>query len=363
MIKPKALKKGDKVAVLSLSSGMLGEEFCSHQLKIGKKRLENLGLEPIFMPNALKGIDYLKDHPEARAQDLKDAFQDSDIKGIFCAIGGDDTYRLVPYLLEDKAFIKNVHKSPKLFTGFSDTTINHLLFYQLGMTSFYGPNFINDLAELAESMLPYTEETVKSYFEDLERKEIYSSHLWYEERTDFSKQSIGVKRVSHLEKRGYEILQGTGSFSGPLLGGCLESLAELLSGERYPQEIEINQTYHLFPSLEQWQGKILFLETSEEKPTPKRLEQLLLTLKKTGIFSVINGLLIGKPQDERYYEEYKEIYRKVIPDESLPVLANINFGHAYPRCALPYGIETTVDMNDKTITFNEAYFSKEHGHK
>lgn len=29
------LKKGDRVAIVSLSSGMLGEEFCSHNIEIG----------------------------------------------------------------------------------------------------------------------------------------------------------------------------------------------------------------------------------------------------------------------------------------------------------------------------------------
>ena len=54
------LRKGDKVAIVSLSSGMLGEEFCSHNIEIGVKRLKEYGLEPVFMPNALKGIEYLQ---------------------------------------------------------------------------------------------------------------------------------------------------------------------------------------------------------------------------------------------------------------------------------------------------------------
>ena len=35
----KKLRKGDKVAIVSLSSGMLGEAFCSHNIEIGVKRL------------------------------------------------------------------------------------------------------------------------------------------------------------------------------------------------------------------------------------------------------------------------------------------------------------------------------------
>lgn len=358
MIKPYSLKNGDRVAIVSLSSGILGEESCADQLDLGKKRLKALGLVPVFMPNALKGADYLRNHPEARAQDLKEAFQDSTIKGIIAAIGGDDTYRLLPYLLEDKDFITTVQENPKLFTGFSDTTINHLMFYKLGMVSFYGPSFITDIAELANDLLPYTKETLQGYLEGYEQREIRSSNLWYEERSDFSKQVLGQDRMQHDEKYGYEVLQGTGIVSGPLLGGCIESLYDILAGERYPDEAEICKKYQLFPLLNEWKGKILFLETCEEKPAPEELKKELEMLKEMGIFSVIHGLLVGKPQDEVYYEAYKEVYINVIDDESLPILYNVNFGHAYPRCALPYGIEATVNLNEKKIVLDEAYFQK-----
>ena len=36
------LRKGDKVAIVSLPSGMLGEEFCSHNIEIGVKRLKEI---------------------------------------------------------------------------------------------------------------------------------------------------------------------------------------------------------------------------------------------------------------------------------------------------------------------------------
>lgn len=358
MRKPDALKTGDKVAIVSLSSGILGEESCAHQLELGKKRLNELGLEPVFMTNTLKGTNYLRNHPEARAQDLKEAFQDTTIKGIITAIGGDDTYRLLPYLLEDEEFIHNVKENPKLFTGFSDTTINHLMFYKLGMVSFYGPSFITDIAELANGLLPYTKETLLGYLEGHGQQEIRSSPFWYEERSDFSKQALGKNRTKQDEEHGYEILQGTGVVSGPLLGGCLESIYDILIGERYPDEADICKKYQLFPSLNEWKGKILFLETSEEKPAPDAVKRYLETLKQMGIFSVINGLIIGKPQDEVYYEEYKEIYLKVIEDNTLPILYNVNFGHAYPRCALPYGIKATVNLDEKTILLEESCFKK-----
>jgi len=355
--KPTALKKGDQVAIVSLSSGILGEEFCKHQVELGLKRLQELGLKPVFMPNALKGLTYLKENPRARAEDLKKAFEDEEIKGIICIIGGDDTYTLLPYLMEDEAFVQKVKSTPKLFTGFSDTTINHLMFYKLGMQSFYGPNFLCDLAELGKEMLPYTKEFFESYFKVEGKENITSSAIWYEERTDFSADVVGTERIAHKEKKGYEVLQGKGTFSGRLLGGCLESLYDILTQNRYEDQKATCEKYGIFPSLEEWKGKVLFIETCEEKPTPEVLEKELHALKDQGVFEVINGILVGKPQDEAYYEDYKAVYEKVIENKDLPILYNINFGHATPRCALPYGVLVEVDLESKKICFKENWFA------
>ena len=348
------LRKGDKVAIVSLSSGMLGEEFCSHNIEIGVKRLKEYGLEPVFMPNALKGIEYLKAHPQARAKDLKDAFLDDSIAGIICAIGGDDTYRLLPYLMEDEEFIKAVESHPKLFTGFSDTTVNHLMFYKLGLSTYYGPNFICDLGEIADEMLPYSKKAFEGYLEGNESGEIVSSEIWYEEREDFSRAAMGTDRVAHKEERGFELLQGSEEFRGILLGGCLESFYDMLTNTRYEDEKEVCEKYGLFPDKEEWTGKILFIETCEEKPKPELFEKEIAALKEKGVFDVVNGVIVGKPQDEAYYQEYKDILIKVIDNEELPIVYNVNFGHAVPRCALQYGVIAKVDMKQKKINLDKS---------
>ena len=54
MIKPNKLQKGDKVATISLSSGMSGDTLFKHRYEIGKKRLEDIfGLEVIEMKHSL----------------------------------------------------------------------------------------------------------------------------------------------------------------------------------------------------------------------------------------------------------------------------------------------------------------------
>ena len=186
--------KVKKIGIVSLSSGIMGENFIQHELNLGKKRLEEYGVAVEFLPHALKGLEFIKQQPECRAQDLLTAFQDDSIDMILTAIGGDDTYRLLPYLFEQDA-LKKVAKQ-KIFLGFSDTTMNHLMLHKVGIQSFYGQAFLPDICELSAEMLPYT----KSYFEELlttgRIKEIRPSDIWYQEREDFSEKGLGVSTPS-----------------------------------------------------------------------------------------------------------------------------------------------------------------------
>lgn len=358
MMKAKRLNKGDKVAIVSLSKGLLGEPFVQHNLEIGIKRLREFGLEPVCMDNTLKGIEFLENNPDKRADDLIQAFRDDTIKGIICAIGGNDTYKTIPYLLDNKEFLDLVINKPKIFTGFSDTTINHLMFHKLGLTTYYGMSLIPDLGEISNHMLPYTEKHFKYYLADSDDyKTITPSDIWYEERKDFSSKAIGIDRISHHDDKGYELIQGKSIFEGRLLGGCIDSMYDMLTPYSHLDEPKVISQYEIFPSLETWNKKILFIETSEIKEKPETLRKMLLELKEKGIFNVINGIIFGKPQDEVFYNEYKDILIDVVDDNSLPILFNVNFGHATPRCVLPIGIKVRVDSNKQEIEFLESPFA------
>ena len=80
-----------------------------------------------------------------------------------------------------------------------------------------------------------------------------------------------------------------------------------------------------------------------------RLRFCLETLKSEGVFDAVSGILVGKPMNERYYEEYKTVWREVIDNPELPILYNINFGHATPRAILPYGAAAQVDAEKQEI--------------
>ncbi len=356
MIKPQKLNKGDKVAVITLSKGILGMPFAKHELDLGIKRLKEMGLEPVIMPNSLNDMDHTFNHPEERASDLQQAFLDDSIKAIICAIGGDDTYKTIPYLMEDKEFIDAVKKHPKIFTGFSDSTNNHIMLHKLGLETFYGPCFLVDIAELDREMLPYTKEYFNKFFFEENGFEITSSPVWYGERTSFGKDQLNVPRVSHIEEHGYEVLNGNGVVSGKLYGGCIESLFDIYTNWRYPDKNEVFVKYNLLPTLDEWKEKILFIETSEERATPENLEKMLNTLKEKKILESVKGVIIGKPIDETYYNEYKDVYKRAFYGLNTPVMYNVNFGHSYPRCIIPYGALATVDYDNKKIFVDEAIF-------
>ena len=98
---------------------------------------------------------YLSKNPKARADDLMAAFADETIEGIISTIGGEDSIRTLPYL--DLDLIRN---NPKVFMGFSDTTISHAVCFKTGLVSFYGPSFMAGFAENC-GMFPYMVDSVR----------------------------------------------------------------------------------------------------------------------------------------------------------------------------------------------------------
>lgn len=336
------------VGIVSLSSGIVGEQSVRFEVEIGLRRLREYGLDVRFMPHARKGMAYLKAHPEKRAQDLLQAFCDPNIDMILCAIGGDDTYRLLPYLFEHDELAGAV--TNKVFLGFSDTTINHLMLHNVGLRTFYGQAFLPDVCELGPQMLPYT----KKYFEELlgmgAIRSVTPSDVWYQGRERFAPEEVGVPLVAR-PNGGFELLQGASVFSGKILGGCIDSLYDIFNGGRYPDMPALCKRYGLFPSAEDWEGRILLLESSEEKMPPAMYRQALLYLKQAGVFEAVRGVLVGKPMDEAYAQEYRKLLVETVGRPNLPIVFNVNVGHAMPRCIIPFGVEAVVDVERQVIQF------------
>ena len=336
------------VGIVSLSSGILGEESVRHELELGKMRLNALGLKVKFMPHALKGLEFVREHPEKRAEDLLAAFADDGVDMILCAIGGDDTFRLLPFLFENGE-LENAVKQ-KIFLGFSDTTINHFMLNKVGLKTFYGQSFLADVCEPGEDMLPYSRAFFEELIESGRIKEIKPSPVWYEERKSFGIDQLG-KNLRSFPNGGFELLQGAPRFCGEILGGCIDSIYDIFNGERYAEMPVLCRKYRLFPSKEEWRGKILLLESSEEKMPPEKYRRALEYLKDEGVFGSVSGVLAGKPMDGAFEDEYKAMLKEVIGDERLPVLCNVSIGHAQPRCIIPFGVKAFVDAEKQIISF------------
>lgn len=344
MIKPKHLSPGDTVAIVSLSSGMMGESAYIHKYHIAKERLErDYGLRVVAMDNALKGREYLDQHPEKRAEDLMNAFRDPEIKGIFSAIGGDDTIRLLPYIDFDV-----IRSNPKIFTGFSDTTSNHFMMYKAGLMSYYGAAVMCNFSEYVK-INDYTREMIeKTLFDPQPTLEIPSAAYWYDDEDPkiwWKEENRNVLKPYHPEEIGYEILQGSGVVEGELLGGCVDVFVEIVGTS-------------IWPSPDEWRGKLLFLETSEEDMSCDLLTWQLRNLAAQGIFDAIRGIIVGKPARRSKYEPYKEVYRRVVGREAahpeMPILYNVNVGHAEPIGVLPIGARCRLDADKKTLTLLES---------
>ena len=145
------------------------------------------------------------------------------------------------------------------------------------------------------------------------------------------------------------MLQGCPQFEGEILGGCVDTMFDFFDGTRYPDMPGLCCEYKLFPR--DWQGKILLLESCEEKMPPEKYRKALEFLKEAGVLAAVNGILVGKPMDETYQQEYHAILREVVADPDKPILANVNIGHATPRCILPFGVKAQVDAEKQVISF------------
>lgn len=349
MLKPTQLHPGDKVATVSLSWGGPGKY--PERYRQGKQQLvQQFGLEVVEMPHTLRTPEWLAEHPEARAADLMTAFADSSIKGIFSTIGGDDSIRLLPYIDLDV-----IRANPKVFIGFSDTTVTHLACLKAGLVSFYGPSIMAGFDENG-GLLPYSEASVRKTLFEAEPVGPIAPNQdgWTVERLDWGDPATFQQWRAMQPTDGWRFLQGAGTARGPLIGGCLEVL-EWLRGTK------------VWPDREVWEGAILFLETSEEGPPPEIVTRTLRTYAATGVLERLSGLLFGRPGGtgpQSDWERYDEAILQVVAHEQgltqLPIITRMDFGHTTPVFVLPYGVTAEIDSARQQFAIVESAVGASH---
>lgn len=340
LIRPPALNPGDTVAVVSLSSGLAA--LMPERYAAGKRQLtETFGLRVIDAPHATADPGWLRDHPQARAEDLHWALQNPEVHGIVSAIGGEDSIRLLPYL-----DLELVRDHPKVFTGYSDTTVQHLVHRAAGVGSFYGMAVLSTAAENG-GMHPFTVDSFRrTVMTPTPVGKLQAAPEWTEERLDWRDRKLQEQKRRWVPNYGWLWLQGEQPVTGPLIGGCLEVL-------------DMARATDIFPPVEAFENAILHLEVSEEKPPIGQITHWLRSFTAMGITERIGALLFSRPED-RSLRETLELYAAVgrelaeagRPD--LPLVANLDFGHSSPMGVLPLGRSLTVDPVARTLSIDEA---------
>jgi muramoyltetrapeptide carboxypeptidase LdcA involved in peptidoglycan recycling len=342
MIKPQKLMSGDKVAAISLSWG--GPGTFPHRYAAGKQQLEKeFGLTVVETAHAKKDAAWLQNNPKARAEDLMAAFADPSIKAIISTIGGEDSIRILPYLNLDI-----IRSNPKIFMGYSDPTISHLACYKAGLVSFYGPAIMAGFGENG-GLFPYMVESVrKTLFSSMPIGNIKPNpNGWTVETLDWAKPENQYRKRKLNPSKGWKFIQGDGIRKGHLLGGCFEVL-DWLRGTA------------LWPDADQWRDAILFLETSEEAPSPNDVLRGLRVYAAMGILDKLSAILFARPGGQippEKFTEYDEALHQVVSEEEgltdLPIITHMDFGHTDPMFILPYGIEAEVNCDKKQLTILE----------
>ena len=331
VIKPRRLRPGSRMAIVSPCWG--GPASFPHRYAAGKQQLvDALGVDLVEMPHVAADANWLEMHPEHRAADLMQAFRDPTIDAIISSIGGDDAYRLIPYI-----DLKVIAENPKIFLGYSDTTVLGFGFLKAGLSSFYGPSVMSGFAENG-GVLPYMIDSVRRCLCSTDAIGTIEPNTtgWTVERLPWSDPQNQTRRRALRSSTGPRLIRGVGKVRGNLIGGCADTIEQL-------------KNTSWWPPLERWRGALLFYGTSEDAPSPELVKQWLKGFADLGILQVLGGILFARPggqPDVGSHQGYDCAILEALDEVGLgqlPVVTNLDFGHTDPMFNLPYGALAQLD--------------------
>ena len=286
------------------------------------------------MPNAARNEGWVSAPPQARVDDLHHAFSDDDVAVVLAGIGGNHSNQLLRLLDYDL-----IRAHPKVFQGFSDITVLHWALAKLsGLSTFYGPALVSELGEFPD-VLSHTDRYLRSAWFGGEPIIYEPSETWTDELLDWNTKA-DLTRPRELRKSdGWRTVR-EGAASGPLFGGCLESICWHVKGS---------------PGWLDLAGAIVFLETSEEAPSPAHVDGYLTDLEQLGVFEDAAALIFARPYG--YTDEDARALWDVVARRTeaagLPVLANVEAGHTDPMITLPLGVPAELDATHKRLRLLE----------
>lgn len=335
-INPPRLKRGDTISLVSLSSGFA--KFVPHRVKQAIACLESIGLKTKIGQHALENIGYTSASAKDRANDLMNAFLDQETNAIMSFIGGYSSIEILHYLNFDL-----IAKNPKIFIGYSDTTIPLLAIYnQTGLTTYYGPAALTQFGEYP-NILAYTlEYFLKALTQDY-IGQIKPSDIWTDELLDWTQKLDQTRPRLTYPNAGFQWLKD-GEAEGPLLGGCLVSLTSLAGTKYWPN----------------FEDKLFFWETPESDgdmangiPLGKIIDSLG-HLRELGVFDKIAGMVIGRPVGYKESDQVELIkhLKTFFSEYKFPILYNANIGHCDPIISIPIGRIGVINSENNKFFIN-----------
>lgn len=296
MIRPRALRPGDRVAVVAPSS-----RYDRAALERGAAVLEGWGLA-VDLPPESTPHRYLAASDDERARLLTEAFTRDDVAAVMAVRGGFGAARLLGRF--DPA-VAAAH--PKIFLGYSDlTVILGRLQDEAGLVCFHGPMVSSDLARLeAAALEPF-------------RRFLFGEEGWWN----------GGGLTGRTK----------GSASGRLTGGCLSMLATTIGT---PYEFDAS-------------GRVLFLEDIAEPPY--RIDRLLTHLLHAGKFDGVAAVVLGTFTNCDAKDEpgvVMQVADEILGALGVPVVSGFDAGHYSGGGIVPMGCEVRVDADAGRIDLLE----------
>jgi muramoyltetrapeptide carboxypeptidase len=291
MRKPRALKSGDRIAIVAPASSFPRDEFDR-----GVAELTRLGLAPTWDDSVFASEHgYLAGSAEVRASSFMKHWNDPSVSALIAVRGGYGSVHMLPSLSPSMLLA-----APKLFIGYSDnTSLLSWLTCGCGIAALHGPM--------------------------LERR-LASGAVGYDERS-FLALIRGDKGVE-MAPEGLDVLR-PGEARGPLYGGTIEQLIASLG-----------TPYAFAPP----DGCVLFLEDVNERPY--RIDRMLTQLRLSGVLGRARALVFGEMRDcdePGGTVTAREVIARMTADFHGPVLFGFPSGHTTGPCwTLPLGVDVRV---------------------
>lgn len=302
-IKPKALKKGDLVAICA-PAGCISEP---EEILEFTDVLRDLGFRVKKGRNIASRFGYFSAPDESRAAEFMEMVGDPEVKAIFFIRGGWGCARIIPFL--DFEAIRN---NPKVIMGFSDiSSLLNAITSKTGLVTFHGPN----------GNASWNSRTM----------EYFHSMLFHGKAFSFHNRTEDLKvRTIHA-----------GIAEGELFGGNLTVVNSMIGTGHLPD----------------WTNKILFLEDLKEEPY--RIDRMLTQLKLAGVFDRVNGIVLGAFRDCVAEEPDRaftidQVFDQHFKGLNKPVFSNAQFGHVVNKFILPVGTKVRMNADKGTIEMLEA---------